>query len=145
MNPTPITDLHTEELLALLVARGLRPTEHTLALWANADGSGYGGAINAALKSQDLESQAGTIKEVMQNLLAFARNEPVVRSCMDFGSALRLLKQGRRVVRRDWLKWGTHPYIWMGNDRLFVSAENFPDIEFYPTTEALLAEDWILV
>ena len=141
MNRTPITDLHTEELLTLLVARDLRPTQHALVL--SQDDGFFNGSISAKNPADAIESQAGTLKEVLQDLLAKAREEPVVRSCMDFGGALRCLKEGRHVARKAWLHGDAKsPFISLDGN-LIVNDDLHH--QWKPMVDAIMAEDWILL
>lgn len=58
---------------------------------------------------------------------------------MDFGEALRLMKEGQKVRREDWVYVG---YICIADDGLIRDDENDRYMKMGGLDDDLLAEDW---
>ena len=80
---------------------------------------------------------------------------------MNFGKAIELLKEGRKVARKGWNGKGifielqvpdehskmTHPYIYIDTTGLKTNNPNAPKslVPWLASQTDMLAEDWIIV
>lgn len=61
---------------------------------------------------------------------------------MDFGLALKSLKLGNAVARKEWLNSGLPPrFVYMEHGKLYLSGSRKP--EWFPWSAEILAEDWV--
>lgn len=74
---------------------------------------------------------------------------PPMDGTMDFGQAIRELKNGKRIQRASWKNFKAYIYLRKMKFRsdLFVlhTLDKMPEKEWIPSVKDVLAEDWVIV